>query len=187
MALFDKKAKKLSLDEILRGIDGLSEEEKKEVHSKMQDLYKAEDEREIDKIEEQKADNSEVADDKGEDKAEETEEIGKDVDEVEDEIANDEDETTEDLKEGEDEAEESEDESEKENTLDALMARFNALEEEHAKLSSKYDELYSKLEEREKNGKFGLAPELSEDEKDDEKTNNSVYTAYAGKNAHKYY
>ena len=79
MALFGKK---LSLDDILKGIDELPAEDKEKVHAKMQDLYKAEDEREIDKIEEEKADNTEVKDEKGEEVKEETEEIGKDVDET---------------------------------------------------------------------------------------------------------
>ena len=97
MALFDKKPKKLSLDEILKGIDGLSAEEQEKVHAKMQDLYKAEDEREIDKIEEEKADDNKTEDEKGEEVSEESEEIGKDVDEVEDEVAEDEGETVEEV------------------------------------------------------------------------------------------
>ena len=97
MALFDKKPKKLSLDEILKGIDGLSAEEQEKVHTKMQDLYKAEDEREIDKIEEEKADDNKTEDEKGEEVSEESEEIGKDVDEVEDEVAEDEGETVEEV------------------------------------------------------------------------------------------
>ena len=64
MALFGKKS--LTLDEILKGIDGLSDEEKEKVHAKMQDLYKAEEVKE------------------------ESEEIGKDVDEVEEEVKDDE-------------------------------------------------------------------------------------------------
>ena len=44
MALFGKK---LSLDEILKGIDELPAEDKEKVRTKMQDLDKAEDEREI--------------------------------------------------------------------------------------------------------------------------------------------
>ena len=75
MALFEKKPKKLTLDEILSGIDNLSEDEKEKVHAKMQDLYKAEDEREIDKIEEDKAETETEADKKGEEVNEESEEI----------------------------------------------------------------------------------------------------------------
>lgn len=88
MALFGKKS--LTLDEILKGIDGLSNEEKEKVHAKMQDLYKAEDEREIDKIEEDKAEDTETADEKAEEVKDESEEIGKDVDEVEEEVEDDE-------------------------------------------------------------------------------------------------
>lgn len=90
MAFFEKKNKKLSLDEILKGIDSLSAEDKEKVHAKMQDLYKAEDEREIDKIEEDKADDSETKNEKAEEVSEESEEIGKDVDEVENEVTEDE-------------------------------------------------------------------------------------------------
>lgn len=88
MALFGKK--KLSLDEILAGIDNLSDEEKAQLKAKMDDLYKAEDEREIDKIEEDKADDTEKADEKAEEVKDESEEIGKDVDEVKEDVASDE-------------------------------------------------------------------------------------------------
>ena len=80
MALFNKK---LSLDDILKGIENLTPEEKEKVKAKVEDLYKAEDEREIDKVEETKADDAEVKDEKGEEVREESEEIGKDVDELE--------------------------------------------------------------------------------------------------------
>lgn len=83
MSLFKKKP---TLDEILSGIDQLSDEEKEKVHAKMQDLYKAEDEREVDKIEEDKASDDETKDEKREEVAEESEEIGEDVDEVEEEV-----------------------------------------------------------------------------------------------------
>lgn len=78
--------KKITLDDILKGIDNLSDEEKEKVRDKMADLYKAEDEREIDKVEKEKADTDEKADEKGEEEDEESEEIGKDVDEVEDDF-----------------------------------------------------------------------------------------------------
>lgn len=78
--------KKITLDDILKGIDKLSDEEKEKVRDKMADLYKAEDEREIDKVEREKADTDEKADEKGEEEDEESEEIGKDVDEVEDDF-----------------------------------------------------------------------------------------------------
>ena len=57
--------------------------EVKKVEDKVEDIDKAEDEREIDKIEEGKADDDEKADEKAEEVKEESEEIGKDVDEVE--------------------------------------------------------------------------------------------------------
>ena len=88
MSIFGKK--KLSLDEILKGIEELSPEEKEKVKDKMQDLYKAEDEREIDKIEEEKTDDPEVKEEKAEEVTEEGEEIGKNVDEVKSEVEGDE-------------------------------------------------------------------------------------------------
>ena len=115
MALFDKKPKKLSLDEILKGIENLSEEEKAQVKTKMEDVYKAEDEREIDKIEEDKASDTETKDEKGEEVSEESEEIGKDVDEVEDEVETDEAEKPEEKQE---ESEETEPQTETEETVE---------------------------------------------------------------------
>lgn len=106
MSIFKKK---LTLDDILKGIDSLSEEEKAKVHAKMQDLYKAEDEREIDKIEEEKADTDTEADEKAEEVKEESEEIGKDVDEVEEEVKDNEAEETTEEAEPEIEAEEASD------------------------------------------------------------------------------
>jgi hypothetical protein len=88
MAIFGKK--KLTLDEILEGIANLSDEDKAKIGEKMKDLYKAEDEREIDKIEEEKTDDGEVKDEKEAEVSEESEEIGKDVEEVEEDVAVDE-------------------------------------------------------------------------------------------------
>ncbi len=79
----------MTLDEILKAIDTLSEDEKAKVKEKMQDLYKAEDEREIDKIEEEKAENSEEKDEKEESVKEESEEVGKTVDEIKKEVSED--------------------------------------------------------------------------------------------------
>ena len=73
----------MTLDEILKGIYELPEEDRAKVKDKMDDLYKAEDEREIDKIEEERAEDPETEEDKEEEKEEESEEIAKDVDEVE--------------------------------------------------------------------------------------------------------
>lgn len=88
MALFGKK--KRTLDEILEDVKGLTPEEVKELHEKTSDLYKAEDEREIDKIEEEKADSDAAKDEKSEEVSEESEAIGKDVDEIKDEVKADE-------------------------------------------------------------------------------------------------
>lgn len=60
------------------------------VDEKLEDIDKAEDEREIDKIEEIKADEPKVEEDKKEEVEEESKEIGKDVDEVEDDKYKDE-------------------------------------------------------------------------------------------------
>lgn len=120
MALFGKKS--LTLDEILKGIDGLSDEEKEKVHAKMQDLYKAEDEREIDKIEEDKAEDTETADEKAEEVKEESEEIGKDVDEVEEEVKDDE---TEEATEEQATEETSEEETTEEETSTERLAEEN--------------------------------------------------------------
>lgn len=82
--------KKRTLDEILKDIANLSDEDKAKIKDKMDDLYKAEDEREVDKIEEDKAENPETKSEKKEEVEEESEEIGKDVDETEDEAEEDE-------------------------------------------------------------------------------------------------
>lgn len=87
--------KKRTLDEILKDIANLSDEDKAKIKDKMDDLYKAEDEREVDKIEEDKAENPETKSEKKEEVEEESEEIGKDVDETEDEAEEDEKEETE--------------------------------------------------------------------------------------------
>ena len=89
-----KKEKKQMAD-VDKMLEGLSDEEKKELKAKLQDLYKAEDEREIDKVEEEKADDTDVAEEKREEVKEESEEIGKDVDETEDEVEEDEEEESE--------------------------------------------------------------------------------------------
>ena len=76
----------MTLEEILKAIDTLPEEDKAKVKAKVQDLDKAEDEREIDKIEEDKAETPEVADEKKEEVKEESDEIGKTVDELKEEV-----------------------------------------------------------------------------------------------------
>ncbi|MBQ8407143.1 MAG: hypothetical protein IJY38_04410 [Clostridia bacterium] len=78
--------KKLSLDEILKGVENLTPEEQQQFKAKMDDLYKAEDERKIDKIEEEKNGTAEVKDEKAEEVSEESEEVGKDLETNEDAI-----------------------------------------------------------------------------------------------------
>ena len=84
MALFNGKS---SAEKVIEMFDKLSDEDKEVVKShfgeKVEDLEKAEDEREVDKIEEEKADTEEVKEDKAEDVAEESEQIGEDVNEAE--------------------------------------------------------------------------------------------------------
>ena len=96
----DKDAEEQKLEEM-----GIADEEVKEtapeveeekapteeqVEDKVEDIEKAEDEREIDKIEEEKADTAEKADEKAEEKNEESEEIGKEVDELKEDKTDDE-------------------------------------------------------------------------------------------------
>lgn len=148
MALFGRK--KLTLDEILQGISELSDEDKAKVKDKMEDLYKAEDEREIDKIEEEKADDKEDKDEKAEEKQEESEEVGKDVDEVENEVKDDEAALpTEQAKETTpkdvpaDTMQDKKAEENAETSLSALMERITSLEEKF----SEFSELKSLMEE----------------------------------------
>lgn len=143
MALFNKH-KKLSLDEILEGINNLSDEEKAKVKTKMEDLYKAEDEREIDKIEKDKAEDSETKDEKSEEVNEESEEIGKDVDEVEEEVETSESkeaEATEETKETEDEAVPEVIETEENEVVDANEIEENNKHEVINLLTSRIAEL----------------------------------------------
>ena len=106
--------KKRTLDEILKDIANLSDEDKAKIKDKMDDLYKAEDEREVDKIEEDKAENPETKSEKKEEVEEESEEIGKDVDETEDEVEEDEEEESEPTEETDEE--EATDEPDEENS-----------------------------------------------------------------------
>ena len=124
MALFDKKS---PAEKVIELFDKLSEEDKNTVKShfgeKAEDLEKAEDEREIDKIEEEKADTEEVKEDKAEDVKEESEEIGKDVDEAKAE------EPSEEVEEKHEEMEERH-----EDLFGGLDARLKALEDKFEKL-----------------------------------------------------
>lgn len=71
----------------LKGESGVDEEE---ITAKEEDIDKAEDEREINEIEEEKADTPEKRDEKAEEKREETHEIGKEVDKLKDDKSTDE-------------------------------------------------------------------------------------------------
>lgn len=66
------------------------EADKKEVVDKEEDIEKAEDEREIDKIEREKAETPEKREEKAEEEREETHQIGKDVDELKEDKTTDE-------------------------------------------------------------------------------------------------
>ena len=84
MALFEKKS---SAEKIIDMFNSLSDEDKEKVKNhfmeKVEDLEKAEDEREIDKIEEDKAETETDKEEDKEEVKEESEEIGKDVEEAE--------------------------------------------------------------------------------------------------------
>lgn len=132
--------KKLSLDDILKAIDNLPDEDKDKVKAKIDDLYKAEDEREIDKIEEEK--EPEDKDEKAEEVADESEEIGKDVDDLEEEAPE------------EEEQEESSDEEAEEETS----------EEKQPATDTKYDELAARIEKLEAAFKgFDRQPKKADD------------------------
>lgn len=113
MAIFDKRT---PYEKVLEMFRKLPDEDREKFKADIEDIDKAEDEREIDKIEEEKADTTEERDEKREDKDEETEEIGKKFDETE---------------EGEKEALDREEEraDEHEDLLAGMNARIKALEE----------------------------------------------------------
>lgn len=118
--------KKRTLDEILKDIANLSDEDKAKIKDKMDDLYKAEDEREVDKIEEDKAENPETESEKKEEVEEESEEIGKEVDETEDEVEEDEEEESEPVE----ETSEVDEEPQEDNTdkLGEILDRLSKIE-----------------------------------------------------------
>lgn len=129
MALFGKS----TAEDIIKLYDKLSDEEKEKVKShfgeKVEDIEKAEDEREVDKIEEDKAETEEVKEDKAEDVKEESEEIGKDVDEAKAEEPGEEVESP-------TESEVEEVEERHEDLFGGLDARLKALEDKFNKLLS---------------------------------------------------
>ena len=163
MALFGKK--KLSLDEVLELVNTLTPEEKAQVKAKMEDLDKAEDEREIDKIEEKKSNDNEIKDEKGEEVNEESEEIGKDVDEVEETIKEESPEVEEKEEDQEDLGEV--EEENKEEILSTLTNRVTELEnqvKELLEIKAKMDEFTTK--QREKFGYKGSLPNSRKDYRD---------------------
>lgn len=129
MALFDKKS---PAEKVIELYEKLSDEDKEVVKShfgeKATDLEKAEDEREVDKIEEEKADSEEVKEDKAEDVKEESEEIGEDVDTA---IAEEPQEEAS-VEEAEEVTEEAEERHE--DLFSGLDARLKALEDKFDKL-----------------------------------------------------
>lgn len=174
MALFDKRS---PAEKLLDAYNKLSEEDKKEFHShleeKVEDVEKAEDEREIDKVEEEKADNEEVKDEKAEEVAKESEEIGKDVKEGEAEETAEEEKEPEAEPVEEEKTEEDEGEIEKaeedvkkaqDNKLDALLEEFNLYKEKVDKLFAKLDE----LEEPVQSAGLGKQRSVEEAESDEE-------------------
>ena len=165
MALFDKRS---PAEKLLDAYNKLSEEDKKEFHShlqeKVEDVEKAEDEREIDKVEEEKADTKEVKDEKAEEVAEESEEIGKDVKEGETEETAEEEKEPEKEDEGEIEKAEEDVEKAKDNKIDALVEEFNIYKEKVDKLFAKLDE----LEEPEQSAGLGKQRSVEEAESDED-------------------
>ena len=133
MVLFGKS----TAEDIIKLYDKLSDEEKEKVKShfgkKVEDIEKAEDEREVDKIEENKAETEEVKEDKAEDVKEESEEIGKDVDEAKAEEPSEE---VESQTETETESDVEEVEERHEDLFNGLDARLKALEDKFNKLLS---------------------------------------------------
>lgn len=118
--------KKLSLDDILKAIDNLPDEDKDKVKAKIDDLYKAEDEREIDKIEEEK--EPEDKDEKNDEIEEESDEIGKDVDDLEEETSENEEEKPDEKEEVPDEQPTEKEEPATDEKYNELVARIEKLE-----------------------------------------------------------
>ena len=80
MALFERKS---AYSKLVEDYHKLSPEDREKFHSEILDVEKAEDEREIDKVEEEKAETPEKEEEKAEEVKEESEEIGKEIDEAE--------------------------------------------------------------------------------------------------------
>ena len=132
MAIFEKKS---PAEKIIELFNKLSDEDKEVVKShfgeKTTDLEKAEDEREVDKIEEEKSDSNEAKEEKAEEVKEESKEIGKDVNEAfaeeptEEEVAEDSTPTPEEVEEVEERHED---------IFSGLDARLKALEDKFNKM-----------------------------------------------------
>lgn len=167
MALFKKKEEKSPFDEIMEAYNSLSDEDKEKVKATLQDVEKAEDEREVDKIEEDKAKDVETKDEKSEEVNEESEEIGEKVDEVEDEEKADE---------GEEKAEDADEEPKEDDKvdygkiselIDGLTARMDAYDEKLSKLEELSDTLENYNKEVE--GRFGLSSKFEEGNAEDDR------------------
>lgn len=163
MALFDRKS---AADKVIELFDKLSDEDKEVVKShfgeKVEDVEKAEDEREIDKVEEEKADNEEVKEEKAEEVAEESEEIGKDVEEAEGEEPAEEEAPVEEEDKGEVEKAEEDVEEAKDSKFEALLEEFNIYKEKVDKLFAKLDEIEEPEEQ------VGLGKQRSVEEAEDD-------------------
>ena len=81
MALFERKSPYAKLVE---DYHKLSPKDREKFHAEILDVEKAEDEREIDKVEAEKAESPEKEDEKREEVKEESKEIGKEINEAED-------------------------------------------------------------------------------------------------------
>lgn len=160
MALFGSK--KSPFEKLLDDYKNLPEEDKKKFHAEILDVEKAEDEREIDKVEEEKAESPEVKDEKAEEVKEESEEIGEKVDETEDLDEKDEDK--------EEEVDDETKEELEEEVEEAKDSKFDALMEEFETYKAKVDKIYARLEDVDKPAEsVGLGGHKAvETEEDDE-------------------
>lgn len=166
MALFKKKEEKSPFETIMEAYNSLSDEDKDKVRATLQDVEKAEDEREVDKIEEDKAENIEDKDEKSEEVNEESEEIGEKIDEVEDEEKADEGEKETDEDEKSEDVEEEPKEDDKvdygkiSELIDGLTARMDSYDEKMAELETLKETLENYNKEVE--GRFGLTSKFEE-------------------------
>ena len=185
MGLFNKQ--KLSLEEILKAIADLSEEEKAQVKAKIEEPTEGE---EI-------ASETETVDEQATEIAEETEEVGEVNEEpvVEEEVVETEEtEVQPEEQTGETTVEETvTEEAEVEKPLevqkqekeqdDAQTVKIQALEEQVALIQEKLEQLMSSLD----NKDFGLSPAVPEGGGEDHKRMSAVMQGYAGTDAKKYY